>query len=135
MKLNNWIIGFLTGLILSLGSIDKAVKFPSKSVDTLAQSQDIARLAQLTSVQVEKLISWVPIKTRDGTEFKVIVPTYIPPDFQVHSFTVNDYRDPYYNIFYRNYNNFCFSIKGASGGWGSGVIDSEKVEFDSPALG
>ncbi|MDJ0554321.1 MAG: hypothetical protein QNJ68_07780 [Microcoleaceae cyanobacterium MO_207.B10] len=135
MQLNLGTIGFLTGLILSLISIDKAVTFPSKSVDTLAQSQDIVRLAQMTLVQVEKLISWVQIKTRDGTEFKVILPTYIPPDFQVHSFIVNDYRDAYYNIFSRNYNNFCFSIKGASGGFISGGIDSEKVEFDSPALG
>ena len=136
MKLNNWIIGFLTGLILSLGSIDKAVTFPSKSVDSFTQFQDVATLAKLTASQVEKLI-FLDKNNSMGIEFKVIVPTYIPPGFQMDRLTIEDSRvhGPSYQIIYRNANNFCFSIKGASGEFGGGPTDSEIVEVDSPALG
>ncbi|NEN88579.1 MAG: hypothetical protein F6K48_06460, partial [Okeania sp. SIO3H1] len=47
MKHNIWTIGFLTGLILSLSNIDKAVTVRAESVDNLAQFQDIARSAKL----------------------------------------------------------------------------------------
>ncbi|NES72941.1 MAG: hypothetical protein F6K24_50975, partial [Okeania sp. SIO2D1] len=56
MKPNVCKIGFFTGLILTLSSINKAVMVRSELVDTLAQSQDIARSAKLTSAQVEKLV-------------------------------------------------------------------------------
>ena len=119
MKLNVWKIGFLTGLILSLGNVDKAVTFPSKSVDNLPQSQDIATLAKLTPAQVEKLIDLEKKKIRvrlgngefEDREFRVIVPTYITPGFKVDKLEVKDnnsYKS--YNLYYKNFHNLCFYI-------------------------
>ncbi|NET28686.1 hypothetical protein [Okeania sp. SIO1I7] len=101
MKFNVLTTGFFAGLIFSLNSIDKAVTFPSKSVDSLAQSQDIAMLAKLTPTQVEKLVNL----EKNNQVDKVIVPTYIPPGFQVDKLEVGG---RYYYIIYRNSNNLCF---------------------------
>ncbi len=119
MKLNIWKIGFFTGLILGLNSIDKAVTVPSKLVDSLAQSQDIATLAKLTPSQVEKLVN-LDKKKRvrldngelEDREFRVLVPTYLPPGFKVDELITNDneYGDGFYHISYGNSNNLCFSI-------------------------
>ncbi|NEN93664.1 MAG: hypothetical protein F6K48_34255 [Okeania sp. SIO3H1] len=57
MKNNVWKIGFFTGLILALGSINKAVIVRSELVDTLAQSQGIAKSAKLTASQLKRLVS------------------------------------------------------------------------------
>ncbi|NES69576.1 MAG: hypothetical protein F6K24_32310 [Okeania sp. SIO2D1] len=101
MKFNVLTTGFFAGLILSLSNINKAVTFPSKSVDSLAQSQDIAMLAKLTPTQVEKLVNL----EKNNQVDKVIVPTYIPPEFKVDKLEVGG---GYYYIIYRNSNNLCF---------------------------
>ncbi|NES64618.1 MAG: hypothetical protein F6K24_04830 [Okeania sp. SIO2D1] len=89
MELNIWEIGFLTGLILSLSTVDKAVTIQLKSVDILAQYQDIYTSAKLTPVQVKKLVNLDKKKIEIGgkggittDKFKVI-PTFISPGFKV----------------------------------------------------
>ncbi len=116
MKPNIGKITFLTGLILSLNSIDKAVTFPSKSVDTLAQSQDIATLAKLTLSQVKKLVD-LDKKKIENSQLRVILPSYIPSEFRVDKVEVlNTDLEANYTIIYRNLNNFCFYIKNSISG-------------------
>ena len=104
MKFNVWTIGFFTGLILSLSSINKAVTF-----DT--QSQDIAKSAKLTPSQVEKLIS-LSKNNKIGKKFQAIVPTYIPVGFQINELeAINNESELSYRIVYRNIlNNSCFHL-------------------------
>ncbi|NET28684.1 hypothetical protein [Okeania sp. SIO1I7] len=110
MKNHVWKIGFLTGLILGLSNINKAVIVRSESIDTLAQSPDIAKSAQLTSSQLKQLVS-VDRKTLEKEILKVIVPTYIPPGFKVDKLEIIDNDSvKSYKIIYRNSNNLCFYI-------------------------
>ncbi|NES68376.1 MAG: hypothetical protein F6K24_25655 [Okeania sp. SIO2D1] len=111
MKLNVWKIVFLTGLILSLSSINKAVTVRSESVDIVAQFQDIARLAKLNPVQVEKLVD-LDNKKIENSQLRVILPSYIPSEFRVDKVeVVNTDLEANYKIIYRNLNNFCFYLQ------------------------
>ncbi|NES64617.1 MAG: hypothetical protein F6K24_04825 [Okeania sp. SIO2D1] len=148
MKHNIWTIGFLTGLILSLSNIDKAVTVRSESVDNLAQSQDIARSAKLTASQLKWLVSIDKKKIELGEkskksidEFKVIVPTFIPPGFNVDDLEIIDNNSELsYRIVYRNSNNSCFYLIKTTNlkprqPPDYGVKVWEVVEVDSPILG
>ena len=150
MKNHVWKIGFFTGLILTLGSINKAVIVRSESVDTLAQSQNIARSAQLTASQLKRLVSVDRKKFKvklnndefEDRELRVIVPTYIPPGFKVDKLEVKDNdSEKSYKIFYRNSNNSCFYIKNTikKNDWesfgGFKPFSKTIVEVNSPLIG
>ncbi|HLO86186.1 MAG TPA: hypothetical protein VK203_14415 [Nostocaceae cyanobacterium] len=95
----------------------------------------VAKAAKLTPDQVEQLVS-LDKNNEAGIDFKVIVPTHVPNGFQISNFEVRNTPDEtIYRIVYRNSSDFCFSIEGNSGGWGSGPEEERSVEVLSPALG
>ncbi|NEN93665.1 MAG: hypothetical protein F6K48_34260 [Okeania sp. SIO3H1] len=95
MKLNIWTITFLTGLIFSFSSLNKAVTVadnPFNSVDF-------------------PLESCGDLLPKDKSAYPVVVPTYIPPGFKVDKLEVIDNdSEKIYKIIYRNSNNLCFYI-------------------------
>ncbi|WP_017721568.1 hypothetical protein [Kamptonema formosum] len=99
-------------------------------------SQSVANAAQLTSEQVEQLIA-LDKNNAQGIDVKIIVPTYIPAGFQAYRVEAEDgHFGPNYSVTYRNYsNNTCFTMTGASGGFGAEPTNYQTVEVNSPALG
>ncbi|HLO47334.1 MAG TPA: hypothetical protein VK203_14400 [Nostocaceae cyanobacterium] len=121
-------------------------KRTAEGTDSPAQSKlSVAEAAKLTPEQVKQLVT----KEQNNSkllDFKIIVPTYIPNGFQVDEFEVKDvtyqggigepdYTGHEYRIVYQNSSNYCFSIEGKFGGFGSGATDYRNVEVSSPALG
>lgn len=95
---------------------------------------ELKDFAKLTKKQVEEL--FFNINELEYSDFKPIVPAYIPEGFKVSKFEVVDlggYRD--YNLMYKNDNNFCFQISGSSTGWGDGASELQSIEVISQALG
>jgi hypothetical protein len=68
---------------------------------------------------------------------KVIIPGYIPPEFEVRDVIADeDPRfGPGYSINYFGLNNQCFSFQAASGGLGAAPAEIELVSANSKALG
>jgi hypothetical protein len=106
----------------------------------------VAEAAKLTPVQVEALQPLNNVNNRNLRKLKILVPTYLPPGFQIDKFEINYDRnskigsDYYrsYTIVYKNMKtNVCFYISGygfPSGGGGD-PGDYKTVEVSSPALG
>jgi len=95
----------------------------------------VAESSQLNSVQVKQLVSLDKNNTK-RLALKVIVPTYIPPGFQIDEFKAEeDFYGPTYTIKYRNSSNSCFEISSNFGGWGGEPTDYHNVEVSSPVLG
>jgi hypothetical protein len=108
------------------------------STDTrLKPEGSIGESAKLTPDQVKQLMSLDNKNNSLSINFKVVLPTYIPPGFKVHKFAAgkNATSGPGYEIVYRNSSNLCFVISGDSGQWGGPPGGYDTVEVSSPALG
>ena len=103
-----------------------------------------SKAAQLTSAQVKQLESLEKsniVKSGElqveAGKIKAIVPTYIPPGFQVDSFEtkLNAAVGSEYSLVYRNSSNSCFRIFAFQGQGGDAPTLYETVKVSSPALG
>ncbi len=75
----------------------------------------------------------------DGQPYGIILPTYIPPGFDVTDVSITTLQGPdgpgAYEVTYSNSLNQCFAIWSASGGLGADADEYQVVEVVSPALG
>lgn len=95
----------------------------------------VASLALLTKDQAVSLI-------RIDDDFQIIVPTYIPKEFKLYQFKIeNDPHKKYnlrqYHLIYKNLRNQCFSIIGLGFKTGGGGDSSKllRVKVQSPIFG
>ena len=105
----------------------------------------IGKAAKLTSAQIKELIEMEKYKSyiRSGTKevkSKFVVPTYIPPGFQVSGFRTADddgHGGLRYRIDYCNSSKFCFAVVGGiQHDIGEAPLSFEIVKnISSPALG
>jgi SPOR domain len=120
-----------------------------KKADSLVGADNspyaIGKAAKLTSAQIKELIEMEKHKSyiRSGTKevkSRFVVPTYIPPGFQVSGFRTADddnHGGLRYRIDYCNSSKFCFAVAGGI----QHEIGDEPLSFEmvknisSPALG
>ncbi|MEZ2319977.1 MAG: hypothetical protein ACBR15_13355 [Microcoleus sp.] len=106
----------------------------------------IGKAAKLTPAQVKELIemekhkSYITYKGTKEVKSRFVVPTYIPPGFQVSRFLTQDddgHGGLRYRIDYCNPSKFCFAIIGGiQHAIGDAPISFESVKnISSPALG
>jgi hypothetical protein len=95
-----------------------------------------ATLAGLTLQEAQNILS-LDENNSYGMDVKVIIPGYIPPEFEVRDVIADeDPRfGPGYLINYFGLNNQCFSFQAASGGLGAAPAEIELVSANSKALG
>ena len=99
--------------------------------------EEKANAAKLSYQQVNKLLALDKSNPR-GIELKIVLPTYIPIDFEAEITEINEYSiaAPSYTVGYFNKNNnSCFEISAASGGFGAAAEDFEIIMVNSKALG
>jgi hypothetical protein len=102
----------------------------------------VTEAARLSPHKIEALMSLAREAKRQEPErdFKILVPTYVPPGFEVDSVELKAkpvrFSIPFYEIKYRNsIDGTCFVVGANSGGWGDGVSEHESIEVFSQALG
>jgi hypothetical protein len=95
-----------------------------------------ATLAGLTLQEAQNILS-LDENNSYGMDVKVIIPGYIPPEFEVRDIGAGEHRSfgPNYFIEYLGPGNQCFSIDAASGGFGAAPTEVELIPITSKALG
>ncbi len=97
----------------------------------------IGKSAQLTTTQIAQLKYIDNFRFGGKFNFKVLLPTRIPPGFQLENFEASQRRgEVNYKISYRNrQNNSCFYIQGSTGSGGDMGTGYDTVEVFAPAFG
>lgn len=115
---------------------------PEASVSPVESGVTVAEAAQLTPSQAQELMSFSQQAERlqPGRPFRIMVPTYIPPGFQLNevSASIDPSRRNWhgYGLTYKNPSSeVCFSVAGSSGGWGAGDFKRQDIKVFSEALG
>ena len=113
----------------------------SQSLPSTSSEVTVAEAARLDTSQVQTLIFLAEQgkQKESGRDFRIIVPTYIPPGFSLSSVSTRaegKVTSPSYRIEYRNPDSStCFEVEGSSGGWGSGPAGNQAIQVFSEALG
>jgi hypothetical protein len=120
-------------------TVIKAKRTPELTDAPPKLQESVGKAAQLAPAHIKQLSPLDKTITERGIKFKfkIVLPTYVPPGFQVDKLEVqNDTRySPKYKIVYRNSSNSCFFISGSSGIWGGPASGYKTVEVSSTALG
>ena len=95
-----------------------------------------AKLAGLTLQEAQDILS-LDENNSYGMDVKVIIPSYIPPGFEVRDTGAGEHRSlgPNYFIEYLGPGNKCFGVDAASGGFGAAPTEVELIPISSKALG
>ncbi|PSR17814.1 hypothetical protein C8255_10680 [filamentous cyanobacterium CCP3] len=116
--------------------------------------QGVAEAALLSSQQVKELVAldsfsrqeydWQTfspeyIDQANGNPYGIVLPTYVPPGFEITKFSVEPLNNPngpgFYSLEYSNSSGQCFSVHAGTGGLGADSEEYQIVEVNSPALG
>jgi hypothetical protein len=103
-------------------------------------SENIGRRARLSEQQIQDLLS-IDVHGDIGITVDILVPTYIPEGYEVHSITAFRQGEdewgfaPSYEIVYRSPGDSCFRVDGFTSTGGAGAEDVQYAEAFSPILG
>ncbi len=122
----------------SSDSSEKETMNSAESNSKTPISQELIKVAQLSQEQVGQLAKL------DGQEarsefgkgiYKVILPGYLPSEFKLNNFTIENNRRAKYDLGYRNSDGKCFSVGLYTPGAGTDIHQYETIVVKSHALG